>query len=155
MDESEPFRFLSRLTSPHDLHELSEKELVELADEVRAFMLRCVSKTGGHLAPSLGTVELTVALHSIIESPAGPIIWDVGHQCYAHKILTGRWQEFDTIRQYGGLSGYPCPTESEHDVCGTGHASTSLSYGLGLVEAARLAGRQATGTWSASSATAR
>jgi 1-deoxy-D-xylulose-5-phosphate synthase len=140
MDESEPFRFLSRLTSPHDLHELSEKELAEVAAEVRALMLRCVSKTGGHLAPSLGTVELTVALHSVMDSPRDRIIWDVGHQCYAHKILTGRWREFDTIRQYGGLSGYPCPTESAHDVCGTGHASTSLSYGLGLVEAAKLAG---------------
>ena len=145
MDESEPFRFLSRLTSPHDLHELSETELAEVADEVRALMLRCVSKTGGHLAPSLGTVELTVALHSVVESPRDRIIWDVGHQCYAHKILTGRWQEFDTIRQYGGLSGYPCPAESEHDVCGTGHASTSLSYGLGLVEAAKLAGREGQG----------
>ena len=140
MDESEPFRFLSRLTSPHDLHELSEKELAEVAAEVRALMLRCVSKTGGHLAASLGAVELTVALHSVVESPRDRIIWDVGHQCYAHKILTGRWQEFETIRQYGGLSGFPCPTESVHDVCGTGHASTSLSYGLGLVEAAKLAG---------------
>ena len=145
MDESEPFRFLSRLTSPHDLHELSEKELTEVAAEVRQLMLRCVSRNGGHLAPSLGTVELTVALHSVIESPRDRIIWDVGHQCYAHKILTGRWQRFDTIRQYGGLSGFPCPAESEHDVCGTGHASTSLSYGLGLVEAAKLSGEAGEG----------
>jgi 1-deoxy-D-xylulose-5-phosphate synthase len=83
-----------------------------------------------------------VALHSILESPRDRIIWDVGHQCYAHKIVTGRWQEFSCVRQYGGLSGFPSRTESEHDVCGTGHASTSIGYGLGLVEAARLAGTQ-------------
>jgi len=134
--------FLPRLTSPRDLHDLSERELVEVAAEVRALMLRCVSKTGGHLAASLGAVELTVALHSVVSSPRDKIIWDVGHQSYAHKILTGRWREFDSIRQYGGLSGFPCRTESEHDVCGTGHASTSISYGLGLVEAAKLAGRR-------------
>jgi 1-deoxy-D-xylulose-5-phosphate synthase len=99
-----------------------------------------VSETGGHLAASLGTVELTVALHSMLESPDDKIVWDVGHQCYAHKILTGRRDVFETIRQEGGLSGFPCRFESEHDVVGTGHASTSVSYGLGLVEAARLAG---------------
>jgi 1-deoxy-D-xylulose-5-phosphate synthase len=134
--------FLPNLDSPRDLHDLSERELAAVAAEVRALMLRCVSKTGGHLAASLGAVELTVALHSVVSSPRDSIIWDVGHQSYAHKILTGRWQEFDSIRQYGGLSGFPCRTESEHDVCGTGHASTSISYGLGLVEAARLAGRR-------------
>jgi 1-deoxy-D-xylulose-5-phosphate synthase len=138
MDDA--LRYLPGLASPSDLHELSEKELAAVAAEVRQVMLRCVSQNGGHLASNLGVVELTVALHSIVDSPRDRIIWDVGHQSYAHKILTGRWPQFHTIRQHGGLSGYPCPLESEHDVCGTGHASTSISYGLGLVEAARLAG---------------
>jgi 1-deoxy-D-xylulose-5-phosphate synthase len=133
---------LPTISSPADLHQLSEKQLAALSQEIRTLMISCVSRTGGHLAASLGVVELTVALHSILESPRDRIIWDVGHQCYAHKIVTGRWQEFSCVRQYGGLSGFPSRTESEHDVCGTGHASTSIGYGLGLVEAARLAGTQ-------------
>lgn len=135
-----PLTFLPSISSPADLHDLSERELGLLAEEIRTFMVSCVSRTGGHLAASLGVVELTVALHSILDSPRDRIIWDVGHQCYAHKIVTGRWQDFSCVRQYGGLSGFPSRRESEHDVCGTGHASTSISYGLGLVEAARLAG---------------
>ena len=127
------------ISSPQDLHALSEQELVAVADEVRALILDCVSESGGHLAASLGTVELTVALHSILDSPRDKIVWDVGHQCYAHKILTGRADLFAGIRKCGGISGFPCRTESEHDVMGTGHASTSISYGLGLVEAAKLA----------------
>jgi 1-deoxy-D-xylulose-5-phosphate synthase len=138
MDDA--FTVLPRISSPADLHQLSEKELTALAQEIRTFMISCVSKTGGHLAASLGVVELTVALHSILDSPRDRIVWDVGHQCYAHKIVTGRWQDFSCMRQYGGLSGFPSRSESPHDVCGTGHASTSVSYGLGLVEAARLAG---------------
>jgi 1-deoxy-D-xylulose-5-phosphate synthase len=130
---------LSRITGPNDTHGLSERELELLAGEIRELILSCVSEVGGHLAPSLGTVELTVALHSMLDSPRDKIIWDVGHQCYAHKIITGRAAEFASIRQYGGLSGFPCRRESEHDIVGTGHASTSISYGLGLVEAARLA----------------
>jgi 1-deoxy-D-xylulose-5-phosphate synthase len=132
--------YLSRISGPEDTHGLSERELALLAGEIREVILSCVSKVGGHLAPSLGTVELTVALHSMLDSPRDKIIWDVGHQCYAHKIITGRACEFASIRQYGGLSGFPCRFESEHDIVGTGHASTSISYGLGLVEAARLAG---------------
>lgn len=135
-------RLLPTLSAPADLHKLTDKDLVELAAEVRTLMLRCVSKTGGHLAASLGAVELAIAIHSVIDSPRDKVVWDVGHQCYAHKILTGRWQEFATIRQYEGLSGFPCAAESEHDVCGTGHASTSIGYGLGLVEAARVAGER-------------
>ena len=131
---------LSRVSGPSDLQNLSEPELTLLADEIRDLILDCVSEVGGHLAASLGTVELTVALHSILASPQDRIVWDVGHQCYAHKILTGRRDCFASIRQYGGLSGFPNRTESEHDVIGTGHASTSIGYGLGLVEAARLAG---------------
>jgi len=138
MDDT--YTLLPRVSSPNDLHSLSERELELLAAEIRTYMVSCVSRTGGHLAASLGVVELTLALHSILESPRDKIIWDVGHQCYAHKIVTGRWQEFSCVRQYGGLSGFPSRAESEHDVCGTGHASTSLGYGLGLVEAARLAG---------------
>jgi len=131
---------LPRICGPSDLHSLTIAELQALADEIREVILSCVSEVGGHLAPSLGAVELTVALHSVLDSPRDKIIWDVGHQAYAHKIITGRAECFNTIRQYGGLSGFPCRRESEHDVIGTGHASTSISYGLGLVEAARLSG---------------
>ena len=131
---------LSRICGPSDLHSLTIAELQALADEIREVILSCVSEVGGHLAASLGAVELTVALHSILESPRDKIVWDVGHQAYAHKIITGRAECFNTIRQYGGLSGFPCRSESEHDVVGTGHASTSISYGLGLVEGARLSG---------------
>jgi 1-deoxy-D-xylulose-5-phosphate synthase len=132
---------LSRICGPSDLHSLTIPELQALADEIREVILSCVSEVGGHLAASLGAVELTVALHSVLDSPRDKIIWDVGHQAYAHKIITGRAECFNTIRQYGGLSGFPCRRESEHDIVGTGHASTSVSYGLGLVEAARLSGR--------------
>ena len=133
-------RYLDQISEPADLRQFSERELSALADEVREAILACVSETGGHLAASLGTVELTVALHSVLDSPRDRIVWDVGHQCYAHKLLTGRRERFCSIRQYGGLSGFPNRDESPHDVAGTGHASTSISYGLGLVEAARLAG---------------
>jgi len=133
-------RYLDKISDPADLQQFSERELTLLAGEVRAAILSCVSEVGGHLAASLGTVELTVALHSVLQSPRDKIVWDVGHQCYAHKLLTGRRERFGTIRQYGGLSGFPSRCESPHDVVGTGHASTSISYGLGLVEAAKLAG---------------
>ncbi len=132
-------RYLDKISDPADLQQLSERELTVLAGEIRETILHCVSEVGGHLAPSLGTVELTVALHSVLQSPRDKIVWDVGHQCYAHKLLTGRRDAFGTIRQHGGLSGFPCRAESEHDVTGTGHASTSISYGLGLVEAVKLA----------------
>jgi 1-deoxy-D-xylulose-5-phosphate synthase len=131
-------RYLDKISDPADLQQFSERELTLLAGEVREAILACVSKVGGHLAASLGTVELTVALHSVLQSPRDKIVWDVGHQCYAHKLLTGRRESFGTIRQYGGLSGFPCRGESVHDIVGTGHASTSISYGLGLVEAAKL-----------------
>ncbi len=130
---------LPTISSPRDLHRLSERELALLCDEIRELIVSCVSETGGHLAASLGVVELTVALHSVLESPRDKIVWDVGHQTYAHKILTGRAEQFHTIRQHGGLSGFPSRRESEHDIVGTGHASTSIAYGLGIVEAARLA----------------
>ena len=133
---------LSRITGPRDLHDLSVAELQDVADEIRQLILSCVSETGGHLAASLGAVELTVALHSVLDSPRDKIVWDVGHQSYAHKIICGRAGCFSTIRQPGGLSGFPSRCESEHDIVGTGHASTSVSYALGLAEAAQLAGRK-------------
>jgi 1-deoxy-D-xylulose-5-phosphate synthase len=133
--------YLPRISRPEDLHDLSVPELRAVCDEIRDLILSSVSETGGHLAASLGVVELTVALHSVLDSPRDKIIWDVGHQSYAHKIITGRAQAFPTIRQYGGLSGFPSRAESEHDIVGTGHASTSVSYGVGLVEAAKLARR--------------
>ena len=132
-------RYLPRIADPSDLQQLSERELGILAEEIRETILSCVSETGGHLAASLGTVEIAIALHSVLQSPRDRIVWDVGHQCYAHKLLTGRQEAFCTIRQYGGLSGFPSRAESVHDVVGTGHASTSIGYGLGLVEASRLA----------------
>ncbi len=133
---------LEQIHSPSDLQRFNDRELQVLADEIREFMIGAVSKVGGHLAPSLGVVELTLALHSVLDSPRDKIIWDVGHQCYAHKIITGRAASFHTIRQYGGLSGFPSNSESEHDVVGTGHSSTSISYGVGIQEAIRLAAAQ-------------
>ncbi len=129
---------LDQINSPSDLRRFNDRELTVLADEIRSFMIGTVSKVGGHLAPSLGVVELTIALHSVLKSPDDKIIWDVGHQCYAHKIITGRRQQFHTIRQQGGLSGFPSGAESPHDIVGTGHSSTSISYGAGLMEAVRL-----------------
>ena len=100
-------RYLDKISDPADLQQFSERELTLLAGEVREAILACVSEVGGHLAASLGTVELTVALHSVLQSPRDRILWDVGHQFYAHKLLTGRRDGFGTIRQYGGLSGFP------------------------------------------------
>ncbi len=131
---------LPKINSPQDLKELSIGELEQLAQEIRDYIIRVVSKTGGHLAPSLGVVELTLALHYVFDSPRDKIIWDVGHQCYVHKIVTGRRREFVTLRQNGGISGFPKPSESEHDVFGTGHASTSISAALGIAIARDLKG---------------
>jgi 1-deoxy-D-xylulose-5-phosphate synthase len=130
----DPF-LLDKITNVEDLKKLKIKDLPLLAGEIRQFILNNVSRTGGHLGASLGAVELTVALHYLFKSPKDKIIWDVGHQCYAHKILTGRKNKFDTLRQYKGLSGFPNIHESEHDAYGTGHASTSLSAALGFAKA--------------------
>jgi len=127
-----PMRILPGINSPEDLKKLSLKELEELAREVRITILETVSKTGGHLASNLGAVELTLALHYVFDSPRDKIIWDVGHQCYTHKLLTGRQKDFARLRQAGGLLGYPSREESEHDIYNTGHASTALSAALGL-----------------------
>ena len=125
---------------PGDLARLSDAQLDDLADEIRGFLIEKVSATGGHLGPNLGVVELTIALHRIFESPDDPIIFDTGHISYVHKILTGRQDQFDTLRQAGGLSGYPSRAESEHDWVENSHASAALSWGAGMAEAFRLQG---------------
>ncbi len=122
---------LESISQPSDLRSLSHDQLAELSEEIRSFILDKVSKTGGHLSPNLGVVELTLALHRVFESPRDRIIWDVGHQAYVHKIVTGRAGRFDSLRHTGGLSGYPSREESEHDFVENSHASTSLSYALG------------------------
>jgi 1-deoxy-D-xylulose-5-phosphate synthase len=132
--------YLSGITSTEDLKLLPVEALPELASEIRERIIEVVSKTGGHLAPSLGTVELTIALHYVFNTPADVLIWDVGHQAYGHKILTGRNARFDTIRREGGLSGFPRRAESAYDPFGTAHASTSISAALGFCCARDLAG---------------
>ncbi|MDP3014308.1 MAG: 1-deoxy-D-xylulose-5-phosphate synthase N-terminal domain-containing protein, partial [Candidatus Subteraquimicrobiales bacterium] len=128
-------KILNKVNSPADLKSLSLEELELLAAEIRELILKTVSKTGGHLASNLGVVELTIALHRALNSPKDKIVWDVGHQCYSHKILTDRKDKFSTLRQYGGISGFPKKEESVHDVFNTGHASNSISVALGLAEA--------------------
>ena len=127
--------FLETIESPADLKSLSEKDLPALCEEIRQFIIEQVSCTGGHLASNLGVVELTVALHYLFDSPKDKFVWDVGHQSYTHKIITGRRKAFSTLRQSGGLSGFPRPAESGHDAFIAGHSSTSISAALGLVEA--------------------
>jgi len=134
--------WLSSVNGPEDLKKMSVWELNELACEIRTFLLEHVSQTGGHLAPNLGVVELTLALHVAFDSPSDQIIWDVGHQSYVHKILTGRRHLFKTLRQYQGLSGFPKRKESEHDVFETGHSSTSISAALGFAHARDLRGEK-------------
>lgn len=126
------YKLLETINGPADLKKLTEVELIALAAEVRQFLLETVSKTGGHLASNLGCVELTLALHYCFNSPQDRIIWDVGHQAYTHKIITGRREQFHTQRQYQGISGFPKRSESPHDPFGAGHSSTSISAGLGM-----------------------
>jgi 1-deoxy-D-xylulose-5-phosphate synthase len=134
-------RLLDTLDLPAALHTLGPAALRRVAEELRAEIIETVSENGGHLGPSLGVVELTIALHAELDVPRDAIIWDVGHQCYAHKLLTGRLAEFRSIRRYGGLSGFPSREESPFDAYGTGHASTSVSAAVGMVEARRLSPR--------------
>jgi 1-deoxy-D-xylulose-5-phosphate synthase len=129
---SETFPILSQIDSPLDLRELDESQLPELADEIRAFLLQSLSRTGGHLASGLGSVEITIALHYLFDTPHDRLVWDVGHQCYPHKILTGRRDQMAGMRQKDGLSGFPKITESEYDHFGAGHSSTSISAALGM-----------------------
>ena len=123
---------LDDIESPQDLKALSVKELAQLSKEIRTLILQVVSQNGGHLSPNLGVVELTLALHRVFDAPSDKIIWDVGHQCYTHKIITGRKDKFLSLRQYDGLCGFPCREESEYDVYNTGHASTAVSAALGM-----------------------
>jgi 1-deoxy-D-xylulose-5-phosphate synthase len=126
---------LSLVQSPEDLKRLQPPQLRQLAAEIREELVQTISRTGGHLSPNLGVVELTIALHRVFDSPRDALVWDTGHQAYVHKLLTGRQAGFSTLRQAGGLSGYPSRTESEHDLVENSHASTSLSYALGIAEA--------------------
>ncbi len=131
---------LSQIHSPADLRKLSRPQLGPLADELRSFLLESVAKTGGHLSSNLGTVELTVALHYVFNTPEDRLVWDVGHQTYPHKILTGRRDRMHTLRQQGGISGFPRRDESEYDTFGTAHSSTSISAALGMALAAKIKG---------------
>ena len=126
---------LERIQKEDDIKKLKESELDTLAEEIRQFLVEKISKTGGHLASNLGVVELTMAMHLAFSLPKDKIIWDVGHQAYTHKILTGRKAGFDDLRKYGGMSGFPKRKESACDAFDTGHSSTSISAGLGYVEA--------------------
>ena len=131
---------LEQINRPADLKRLSLTELEELAGEIRQFLIEKLSVTGGHLAPNLGVVELTIALHTLFHSPYDKLIFDVGHQAYVHKILTGRKDQFDTLRKYKGLCGFIKRSESEHDVWEAGHSSTSLSAAMGMAMARDLKG---------------
>ncbi|RLB16146.1 MAG: 1-deoxy-D-xylulose-5-phosphate synthase, partial [Deltaproteobacteria bacterium] len=143
MTEDQQYKFLSKIESPSDLKSLSVKELELLAEEIRRKIIETVSHTGGHLAPSLGVVELTLALHFVFDAPKDKIIWDVGHQAYAHKLITGRRDRFHTLRTLGGISGFPKREESSYDTFDTGHSSTSISVGLGISTAKSLKGEDA------------
>ena len=136
---------LASIDSPADLKRLGRHQLHALADELRAFVLESVSSTGGHLSSNLGTVELTIALHYVFDTPRDRIVWDVGHQTYPHKILTGRREHMPTLRQAGGISGFPRRVESEYDTFGTAHSSTSISAALGMAAAAKLKGERGEG----------
>lgn len=136
------FKFLGNINSPADLKKLNIDELEALATEIRRFMINTVSQNGGHLSSNLGAVELSIALHKIFNSPNDKIVWDVGHQIYTHKILTGRINEFNTLRTENGISGFCAPNESEHDIFYSGHSSTSISAALGIAEANKSQGKK-------------
>jgi 1-deoxy-D-xylulose-5-phosphate synthase len=131
---------LESIHNPADLKKLDDEQLMALSSEIRKFLIDSVAKTGGHFGANLGVVELTLALHYTFDSPQDKIIWDVGHQAYVHKILTGRQDDFPTLRKFHGLAGFPKRNESIHDPFGAGHASTSISAGLGMAAARDLSG---------------
>ena len=137
------YPILEQINSPEDLKKLSAEEIPALSDEIRAFLVEQVTEHGGHLASNLGAVELTLAIHRVFSTPTDHLIFDVGHQSYIHKLITGRRERFDSLRQGGGISGFPKRSESDHDCFGTGHSSTSLSAALGFAEADRIAGSNA------------
>jgi len=124
--------YLEKIQSPADLKKLEIRKLPKVAEEIRRRLIEVISRTGGHLASNLGMVELTLSLHYCLDLPEDKIIWDVGHQCYTHKILTGRNEKFSSLRQYQGLSGFPNPEESIYDVFITGHSGTAISLALGM-----------------------
>ena len=131
---------LATINNPADLRLLPRVQLKSLADELRIYLIESVARTGGHLSSNLGTVELTVALHYVFNTPDDRLVWDVGHQTYPHKILTGRRERMDTLRQFGGLSGFPRRDESDYDTFGTAHSSTSISAALGMALASKQKG---------------
>ena len=135
-------KVLQRVNHPRDLRVLHRDELLELCQEIRDYTVETVQKTGGHISSSLGTVELTVALHRVFDSPRDKLVWDTGHQAYVHKMLTGRRDRFDTLRQFGGISGFIKRTESPYDTFGAGHASTAISAALGMACARDLKGEK-------------
>jgi 1-deoxy-D-xylulose-5-phosphate synthase len=132
---SKEYKILSQIGSPDDIRNLNREEVCLLAEEIRDCLVNNVSESGGHLASNLGVVELTLALHRVFDTPKDKIVWDVGHQSYVHKMITGRLDEFDTLRTPGGLSGFTSRRESRHDPFGAGHSSTSISAALGFAEA--------------------
>ncbi|MFV0352258.1 MAG: 1-deoxy-D-xylulose-5-phosphate synthase [Oscillospiraceae bacterium] len=134
------YRILDTIKSPKDIKALEFPKLALLCREIREYLIETISATGGHLSSNLGVVELTVALHRVFNSPQDEFVFDVGHQCYVHKIVTGRREELSTIRKEGGLSGFPCPEESEHDIFSAGHGSTSISAAVGLAQAKKIRG---------------
>ena len=136
------YEFLNNINFPSDLKKIQESKLQAVADELRVEMIDAVSVTGGHLGASLGVVELSVALHYVFNTPKDKLIWDVGHQCYPHKILTGRKDKIRTLRQGGGLSGFTKRNESEYDTFGAAHSSTSISSALGIAEANKLSNKK-------------
>ena len=136
------YKFLNRINSPADLKQLSVDELPELCDEIRHYIIHSLSSGTGHIGSSLGSVELAVAIHYVFDTPDDRLIWDVGHQAYAHKIITGRRDEFAHIRQKGGIGGFPRRSESEYDAFVGGHASVSISAALGMASAAQIEGRE-------------
>ncbi len=129
---------LEKIQKPNDIKKIPADQLPALAEEIREFIIESLSKTGGHLASNLGVVELTIAMHRVFDLPKDKLIWDVGHQSYTHKILTGRKDGFETLRREGGISGFPKRSESDCDVFDTGHSSTSISAGVGYVRAREL-----------------
>ena len=131
---------LEKIKKPNDIHKIALADFPALADEIRQFLIESVSRTGGHLASNLGVVELTMALHNVLDLPKDKIIWDVGHQAYTHKILTGRKEGFARLRMEGGMSGFPKRKESPCDAFDAGHSSDSISAGLGYVRARDLSG---------------
>src|ERR1051325_4898550 len=131
---------LDNINDPADLRQLPRTQLTPLAHELRQFLLESVSKTGGHLSSNLGTVELTIALHYVFDTPRDRIVWDVGHQTYGHKVLTGRREAMKKLRMWGGISGFPRREESEFDTFGTAHSSTAISAALGMAVASKLKG---------------